>query len=77
MSEIAKNKIMNLLEEKEISLLRLSKETGLSYPTIHNAMKKEYLDNIKLSTIIKIASVLDCNIEELYEREPYEERLQG
>lgn len=58
------NKIRQIRRAKEITIKELSKKTGLAYGNLWNV---EHGSDVKLSTLYKIASVLDCKVADLLE----------
>lgn len=60
-------KLDKLMQEKGINKSILSKESGIPYTTIDGIYKKGY-ENIKLSTIKKIASYFNTTIDYLISR---------
>lgn len=49
-----------------LSINKLSQEIGLTYANTHSIVNAECLDNYKLSTLQKIAEVLELEITDLY-----------
>lgn len=49
-----------------LSINKLSQEIGLTYANTHSIVNAECLDNYKLSTLQKIAEVLEVEITDLY-----------
>lgn len=62
-----KNKIEEILTQKEISIRQLSKGTGLSYSHAYSIVSKDDLWNTNLATLEKIAQFLQVSITDLYE----------
>ena len=63
-----KNKINIILEQQNKSMYWLSKVTGISYKNIHNLCNEDNpIKSIKLNTIDKICTALDCTPNELFE----------
>ncbi|WP_313413217.1 helix-turn-helix transcriptional regulator [Sedimentibacter sp.] len=57
------NKLEKLMSDKGIeNLSRLSRETGIPYTTIDGFYKKG-TENIKLSTLKKLANYFDCSLD--------------
>jgi len=57
------NKLEMLMKEKNIeNVNQLSKETGIPYTTIDGFYKKG-TENIKLSTLRKLADYFDCSLD--------------
>lgn len=62
--------ILDLLKKKNISIYRLSKESGIPYATLNDIVNgKARLEKCAAETIYKLAKVLDTSMEELLE--PY------
>jgi len=55
-----------ILEEKQISLYRLGKDSNIGYATLHNILKNK-TKQISFETINKICIALKCNISDLIE----------
>lgn len=49
-----------------LSINKLSQEIGLTYANTHSIVNAECLDNYKISTLQKIAEVLEVEITDLY-----------
>lgn len=58
------DKLNKLLEEKNITKSQLSKESGIPYTTIAGFYTKG-TDNVKLSTLRKLAEYFDCSLDYL------------
>lgn len=58
------SKLDKLMQEKNINKSQLSKESGVPYTTIDGFYKKG-TDNIKLSTLKKLANYFDCSLDYL------------
>ncbi len=57
------NKLENLMHDKGIeNISQLSRETGIPYTTIDGFYKKG-TENIKLSTLKKLASYFECSLD--------------
>lgn len=75
-----KNNILNILNEKKISIRQLSKDLELSYSHTHGLVNREDLNTIQAGTLLNIANYLDVDITKLYKgekkmiREKYEIR---
>ena len=61
---MVKNKVKDMRMKKGISLYRLAKDSGLAY---RNLWDVEHGSDVKLSTLYKIAEVLECNVSDLVE----------
>ena len=57
-------KLNTLMEEKHINKNQLSKESGVPYTTIDGFYKKG-TENIKLSTLKKLAAYFNCSLDYL------------
>ena len=57
-------KLDKLMQERNINKNQLSKESGIPYTTIDGFYKKG-TDNIKLSTLKKLASYFGCSLDYL------------
>lgn len=62
-----KNNIKKLLKEKNISILQLSKDIGLSYSNAHALVNREDLGTTSLNTLVEVSKSLKVNIDDLYE----------
>lgn len=63
-----KNNIKKLLADKEVSIRQLSKAIDMDYSNTYNLVHRKDLDNTRVITLVKIASFLDTNVEELWIR---------
>lgn len=61
---IAVVNISNELQKKNWSLLRLSEESGVPYDTVKKLLTYR-IDNPHMSNLVKIASALDCTLDNL------------
>lgn len=61
-----------LLSEKDMSVYRLSKDSGISYSTVLNAIKRD-LGCMQIDTAIALCETLSMDINELIERIRYKE----
>ncbi len=65
---IRRNKIADLLAEREISIYRLAKEADLTYQGLHNLVRsKQIPDGTAYGTLRRIAEVLGVTIADLEE----------
>ena len=64
-----KNKIKEILEEKNIKIIDLARMTGLHYGFVHGVVNKQDLQYTQLKTLRKIAEALDVKVSDLYEIE--------
>ena len=60
-----KSKLCELRKERGMSLYDLRKSTGLSYSLLHDMEKKNR--NVTISTAIKVANVLECKVDDLFD----------
>ena len=61
------NRLKELRMEKELSILKMAKATGLAFQTLWNIEQARVSDDkILLSTAKKIAMVLEKKIEEIF-----------
>ena len=60
------NRIPDLPRERGIRVSVFARKTGISPSTLYNIMEKPVMDNIAISTFIKIAEGLGMTAEELY-----------
>lgn len=60
------NRIPDLLRERGIKVAAFARKTGISPSTLYNIMDKPVVDNIAVSTFIKIAEGLGMTAEELF-----------
>lgn len=67
--------LRNKLQEKKLTLNALSSQADLSEDTLRSIIYGKSQD-IKLSTMIKIADVLNCSLDELAGRSPYSKQEQ-
>lgn len=60
--------LKNLIKDNmgNYSINKLSQEIGLTYANTHSIVNAECLDNYKISTLQKIAEVLEVEITDLY-----------
>lgn len=58
------DKLNSLMDKKHINKAILAKESGIPYTTIDGFYKKG-TDNIKLSTLRKLADYFDCSLDYL------------
>lgn len=63
------NNILNILNEKGISINKLSKDLDLSYSYTHGLVNREDLNTIQAGTLLNIANYLDVDITKLYKGE--------
>jgi DNA-binding Xre family transcriptional regulator len=64
---IAKSNIKSILEEKGISIRKLSMDLGMAYANAHDLVNREDLADTKLGTLIQVADYLKVSIEDLFE----------
>lgn len=58
------DKLNQYMKDKGISRMQLAKETGIPYTTIVNFYERG-TDNVKLSTLKKLADYMNCTLDEL------------
>ncbi len=54
--------LIEIMEEKNVSVRELAKKAGVSPTTIQNIRTGD-ADNVKLKTIVPVLNVLDCHIK--------------
>lgn len=64
---IIKNNIKTILEEREISMLQMSKYLDWSYDFAWKVTSREDLGTTQLSTLTQIANYLDLRVDDLFE----------
>jgi len=60
------NNIKKLLKDKDLSILKLSEISGITYANTHNLVNRPGLGSTTLETLIKVADVLGVEIKNLY-----------
>ncbi len=71
-----KNRLSALLGERRMTQKRLSQLTGIRPATI-NEMYHDLLERYSIEHIDKICEVLDCDISDLFVREPNKVKVTG
>ena len=71
--EIGQCLLKDLLDKRKMTQQQLSDLTGLSKSQISGYISKER-PSMSLSTAMKLATVLNCHIEDLYEWKVYKKR---
>ncbi|MEL7655885.1 MAG: helix-turn-helix transcriptional regulator [Bacillota bacterium] len=66
------DKLDDLMRNKGINKNQLSQQTGIPYSTIDSFYKKGY-DNVKLSTLRKLATFFGCSLDYLADDDVLEE----
>lgn len=61
-----KNNIKKILDDKQVSIRHLSKVIDMDYSNTYNLVHRKDLDNTRVITLVKIAKVLDTNVENLW-----------
>ncbi len=61
-----------MLAEKEMSVYRLAKDSGISYSTVLNAIKRD-IGCMQIETAIALCGVLDLSMDELVRRIRYKD----
>lgn len=69
---IAKNNLKHVIDMKNINLSELSRQTGMAYSTVYNIVNKDYLDDIKFGSLVKITDALNIKISEIYKKKQEE-----
>lgn len=65
-ASVRKNNILNLLDQRDMSIYRLAKEVDMEYKSIFKLAKSETIpDGTYYSTIRSIAKVLDVSMDDL------------
>lgn len=60
--------LKELLEERNMSVYQLAKETGIAYSTLNDLVNhKVSIEKCKAATLYKMANVLNVTTDELYE----------
>lgn len=60
------NNIKELLQEKEMSILKLSEKANLSYKATHDLVNRKDLGTTRMSVLKSVADVLEVEITKLY-----------
>ncbi|MFW5649190.1 MAG: helix-turn-helix domain-containing protein [Candidatus Alkaliphilus sp. MAG34] len=61
-----KNNIKSILEEKGISIRKLSLGINRAYSNVHELVNKDSLKYTQLNTLVEIAEFLEVDITDLY-----------
>lgn len=61
-----KNNIKKILDDKQVSIRHLSKVIDMDYSNTYNLVHRKDLDNTRVITLVKIAKVLDTNVDDLW-----------
>lgn len=61
-----KSKVKIIMKDKGATILALADEAGVSQRTIQKA-RDERIESCTLRTLSKIATVLDCQVKDLFE----------
>ena len=72
LSEAVKNRIINLANEKNITLHRLSLNSGISYSTL-SSFKKKKSQSPKLVTLLHICEGLEIELNEFFTDDLFKE----
>lgn len=67
MSKALKEKLKQYLEDEDSSVRDFERKAGFQSQAIHNILSDKS-KNPKLETILKIADLLDCSLDEIFER---------
>lgn len=62
-----KNNIKSILEEKGISIRKLSLGINRAYANVHELVNKDSLKYTQLNTLVEIAEFLEVDITDLYD----------
>lgn len=60
------NRIKEILEEKKISILKLTEMVDKNYASIHELVSREDLGNTKAKTLKMVADVLGVKVTDLW-----------
>ncbi|MFQ7349513.1 MAG: helix-turn-helix domain-containing protein [Anaerococcus vaginalis] len=63
---IAKNNLKNIIKTKNINLSELSRQTGMAYSSIYRIFNNKYLDDIRLSSLIKVGKSIGVSVNDMY-----------
>ena len=61
-----------ILADKELSVYRLAKESGISYSTVLNAIKRD-IGCMQIDTALALSEVLGLSIDEMVEKIRYKD----
>lgn len=62
-----RNKIKQILKEKDISIYRLNEIMGGTYATTYYLVNRETLNTTSIETLKNVAEALHTDIDDLYE----------
>lgn len=60
-----KHNLKSILENRNISILELSRMTGIDYKTLYLLVNKKDLSEVRMKSLNKIANVLDITIDDI------------
>lgn len=60
------NRIKEILEDKKLSILKLSKIMDINYATMHSIVNRPDLGTTQAKTLLAVAETLDVDIEDLW-----------
>lgn len=66
MTIVMKNRIKEILEEKNISILKLGTSIGMNYSSVHNLVNRESLGDTKIKTLMAVSKAINVELEELW-----------
>lgn len=67
MTEIRmENRIKEILKEKNMSILKLSKIMDMNYATMHSIVNRPDLGTTQAKTLLTVAKTLEVNITDLW-----------
>ena len=69
------SKLKKILDEKGITITKLAKETGMNQQTLYSIVKRD--SYIRYDFALRIANVLDIDVNDICEDNPYKEMEVG
>jgi len=60
------NRIKDILDEKNLSILKLSKIMDINYATMHSIVNRKDLGTTQAKTLVAVAKTLNVDIEDLW-----------
>lgn len=64
-----KHNLKQILEDRNISILELSKMTGIHYRIVYLLVNREDLSETRLKSLYKISKALDITIDDILKEE--------
>lgn len=64
-----KIKVNNVMDQENVSVYELSKETGLKHQTVKAYYNNDPLTKVDMDVLAKMCYVLDCKIDDVLEYE--------